>query len=693
MQFSFLAPLFAAALAAIAIPILVHLVHKERKDAIAFPSLMFLQRTPYQHASRQRIRDWLLFAARCLVIALLAAAFMRPVLARTAEAAATTNGGTEVVVLLDRSLSMRYGERWSAAQQAVRARIASVGRGDRLTIVPFDVRASVVNEATADQQLLRSALDSIRPVDAATRLAPAVALARRALGMSKLPKKELLIVSDFQRSAWDLGDEVKMPTGTTIVPVDVGQGTVLDRSVRAVETRRDLASSGERVIVSARVINVGPAVKGAAVRLEVNGRTVETRKIDLPADGGGAVAFAPVAVPGDGVPARVALDGDALTTDDAFHFLLRRAPTIGVLLIDHGDASTERSIFVARALAIGDQPAFDVKAVRAPRATPADLQGRRLVILNDAGIPPGIGAERLLAYVRGGGGLVNVLGERSASRNWPAAAQPLLPGAIGNPVDRLGERGAVLGYLDRAHPALSIFGGTRSGDLSVARVFRYRPLAVQDGVLARFDDGAVALAEHRQGRGRIVTWGSSLDGLWNDLPRQAVFLPFMHQLTQYAATYRPQRSAFPVGESVDLVEGTGVDSVAASAGRFSVVAPDGSRLAVGGPDAPGALELRQAGWYEVRRSGAPNERPRLVAANPAPSELEFATFDPARLTNALAPDGGLATAEGTVDPVQRLVDQERTQSMWWYLLVVAALVLLAEGVLASRVSRRRLQPR
>jgi len=39
------------------------------------------------------------------------------------------------------------------------------------------------------------------------------------------------------------------------------------------------------------------------------------------------------------------------------------------------------------------------------------------------------------------------------------------------------------------------------------------------------------------------------------------------------------------------------------------------------------------------------------------------------------------------------VEQERTQSMWWYLLVVASLVLLAEGVLASRASRRRLQPR
>lgn len=91
MRFSFLVPLFAGALAAIVVPLLVHLVHKERKEAVAFPSLMFVQRMPYQHASRQRIRDWLLFAARCLVIALLAAAFMRPVLARTA--AASPGGG------------------------------------------------------------------------------------------------------------------------------------------------------------------------------------------------------------------------------------------------------------------------------------------------------------------------------------------------------------------------------------------------------------------------------------------------------------------------------------------------------------------------------------------------------------------------------------------------------------------------
>ncbi len=700
MSLSFLAPIFAAALAAIGVPLLVHLVHRERKESVAFPSLMFLARTPYQHSSRQRIRDWLLFAARCLIIALLAAAFMRPVFAREASARAAGGGGTEVVVLLDRSLSMRYGQRWPTALDAVRKRIAALGSDDLLTLVPFDLRATAVNAPTAEGAALRSALDSLSPTDAGTRLAPAVAVARRALGLSRLPRKEVMVVSDFQRSSWDLGDDVQMPSGTTIVPVDVASGDVVDRSVRAVEMRRDPAAPDERVVVTARFINVGPAVKAAKVRLEVNGRDASARTVDLPADGGGAVSFAPVQVPGEGVPARIVMEPDGLPTDDVFQFMLRRTPTIGVLVIDHSDAAPERGIFVARALAIGDQPAFDVKSIRSGRVTASDLTGRQLVVLNDAGVPAALGAERLLSFVRSGGGIINALGEHGSASMWSARAAALVPGPVGSPVDRLGERGAVLGYLDRTHPALSVFSGARSGDLSAARFYRYRPIETSDGVLARFDDGAVALAEQRVGRGRLLTWGSSFDGVWNDLPRQAVFLPFLQQLAQYAASYRPVRSEHAVGETVELgraggVEGapTASDSVAADAPRYSVLSPSGARLSIGGSDAPRALELRETGWYEVRRSGVPNERPQLVASNPAAAELDFATFDPARLTNALGPAGESVAADSIPDPEQQLVDQERKQSIWWYLLVVAALVLLAESLLASRVSQRRLQPR
>src|SRR5688500_11017947 len=193
---SFLAPLFALGLAALAIPILVHLVHKERKETTPFPSLMFLLRTPYQHSRRQRIRDWLLFATRALVFLLLVAAFARPVFDRPPAAqAAVTGGGREVVILLDRSFSMHVGDRWARAQAAARQAIDGLGPADRGTVVLFADQARAVREENGTRAQLRAAVDSASPGDAATRYAPALTLARRTVAASQLPKREVVVVS------------------------------------------------------------------------------------------------------------------------------------------------------------------------------------------------------------------------------------------------------------------------------------------------------------------------------------------------------------------------------------------------------------------------------------------------------------------------------------------------------------------
>src|SRR5262245_42994883 len=157
---SFLAPLFAIGLAALVVPILVHLVHKERKETTPFPSLMFLLRTPYQHSRRQRIRDWLLFLTRAAVFLLLVAAFARPVFDRPPEAgAAAVGGGREIVILLDRSFSMRVGDRWSRAQAAARQAVDGLGPADRGTLVLFADQARAVREEGASRAALRATID------------------------------------------------------------------------------------------------------------------------------------------------------------------------------------------------------------------------------------------------------------------------------------------------------------------------------------------------------------------------------------------------------------------------------------------------------------------------------------------------------------------------------------------------------
>jgi len=108
---SFLTPLFLAGLTGIAIPVIIHLIQKERKNVVAFPSLMFLRRIPYQSVNRRRIRNWPLLLLRVAALAIIVMAFARPFLKRDTFAAAAAGGAREVVILLDRSYSIGYGDR------------------------------------------------------------------------------------------------------------------------------------------------------------------------------------------------------------------------------------------------------------------------------------------------------------------------------------------------------------------------------------------------------------------------------------------------------------------------------------------------------------------------------------------------------------------------------------------------------
>ena len=91
-----LAPLFLLGLATIAVPVILHMIQRERKDEVEFPSLMFLRKVPYRSFRRQRIRHWFLLLLRCAALLLLLFAFARPFI-RAAALAAVTDGAREAL--------------------------------------------------------------------------------------------------------------------------------------------------------------------------------------------------------------------------------------------------------------------------------------------------------------------------------------------------------------------------------------------------------------------------------------------------------------------------------------------------------------------------------------------------------------------------------------------------------------------
>src|ERR1019366_1911167 len=147
---AFLTPLFLLGLGAIAIPVLIHLIQREKKRVIEFPSLMFVRRIPYQSVRRRRIRHWALRLMRAAAIALIVAAFARPFLRQSAAAAAVSGGAREVVVLLDQSASMGYGDHWDRAREAAWTVVRGLGKDDKATLVLFSRNAEENMRATSD---------------------------------------------------------------------------------------------------------------------------------------------------------------------------------------------------------------------------------------------------------------------------------------------------------------------------------------------------------------------------------------------------------------------------------------------------------------------------------------------------------------------------------------------------------------
>jgi len=528
-----------------------------------------------------------------------------------------------------------------------------------------------------------------------TRYAAPLQLAEQVLLESQLPNREAIVITDFQKVGWEEDTDVQLPLGTVLRRIDVASPDPANLAVAGLTLDRSYRDGRERVAVLARVVNQGrDTVSNAQIALLLDGEQTASQAVNVDPSGSATVRFPPFALPQREVRGSVQLVADALPFDDVFRFVLSPSQSISVLILEHPGAGRDESLYLSRALGIGSEPphAVDVKRISVLRQS--DLDGRSVVILNDAPFPTGNNGTRLRRFLNDGGGLMVILGPRSGAGSWPQDVADLLPGAIGVPIDRLADRGGTLSIMDYDHPVFDVFSAPRSGDFSQARYFRYRRIQ-DDGraaVLARFDDGNIALAETRAGSGKVLVWASGLTNSWNDLPVQPVFLPTMHQVVRYLARYTPQQPWLTVGQVVDLAQYLtgGVEDASGTdrGAQVSVIveSPTGSREVRQIGVAAEYLALAEQGFYEVRRM-EDIDVIGTIAVNVDVTESDLTRLEPEEWASSVTYRGaGQSAADlaATLTPGEK----ERRQGLWWYLLVAVLLVLVAESAISNRVSHK-----
>lgn len=667
----FLVPAFLAGLVALAVPVILHLRHREKEKPFRFPSLMFLERIPIRTAHRRRITDWLLLALRAAAVILLVVAFARPFLGRRAAGVAGEQTRA-VVLLLDRSLSMSHRDVWPAALDSARRILAGLGAGDRVAVVQFDEEAVVAQPLTEDHAAARAAVESTRPGSRGTRYVAALRVARQVLLGAPDAEGEVLVVTDLQRSGVAGLAGLDLPSGLVVRAVPVAPRDRGNTAITGVEIQRLQDGERARLAVQVRMVTRElAAARRVRLTLTLNGRESGTRDVTLPATGSLPIAFDPVPMPAGRVQAVITAEADALAGDDVFRFVVPADDALRVLLLAPDDARGEETLFFERALSIGRSPVLRVER----RRTALDagvLQRVGLVVLWDQPPPSAAAAAgALTAWIRDGGGLVIAAGRRLAARGGQASS--LMPATIRGAADRLADRGGTLGEVSTEHPVFAPFRDAAAA-LGAARFLRYPRLEPAPGadVLARFDDGLPAVVERREGPGRVLLVAAPLDAQGGDFPLQPAYLPFLRRLAIHASGHEAIPLWHTTGEN-GLVRGDVQDPV--------VSAPGGEIRRIASDTTGCVVAFTEAGFYAVHDGRVAGEPKAVLAANPPPGESDLTPMDPRELLLGVR-QTDTALAASASEPTAR--ETEGRQRLWRVLLALAAAVLLTETLIANR---------
>lgn len=687
---SFLNSFFFWGLAAASLPIIIHLIKRNRAIKLPFAAMRFLQAEPNKQHRSQRLKQIILLMMRITALALLALAFARPFLENGDTGTLWGDQPKAVVVMIDNSFSMAKDDHLAQAVEQAKKIVRSFSPRDHVQVMQFAETTETVGAAESNFSALANLLDDrISLSNAGTNYLQALQAAESALLEAPATYKYVYMISDFQRTAWErLNPHWRIQSGINLNLIPVGDGNAANIAVLDVHvTKPD--KDRRRADVLARVKNFGTETQRVSLVLRMNNRKTAQRNFTLQPGTEQVVRFRRVAAPAGYVTGQVTLVGEkgGLMVDNSYFFILETQSRAQILAVDgepDRDLTRDELFFLDRALNLPGYARFSLIKTTSKKLPQFDFSEYRAVILANVQDLPRAMVKRLTYYVRSGGGLIIALGDRTNPNIFNSLFQELTPATLNNRAFRSVERenGVILAEVDYQHPIFRLFSDAGQGDLSTAQFYQYfhvEPLS-PESVLAAFDDGSPAILERKVGSGKVILLTSSLDSEWNDLPVKAMYLPLLYQTLEYVASQRKGQNSFLVGNSVPLQRfGVGDKEVR----QASIKTPAGQ-----GIDLDGSLfeQTGEPGIYEVWRKGQ-KQPVAYFAVNVDPKESDLAGLPPEELQAKVAEvtNDEILTASLTVDNPG--VHLEKHQRLWRFGILLAIFLLVGETWLANRTYR------
>jgi hypothetical protein len=562
---TFLNPAILWALAAVSIPVIIHIFNLKRTKKIEFSTLMFLKEIQQSKYKKIKLKQLLILLCRIAFVILLVLMFAKPFtkgfLGTTGEKARSS-----VLIILDDSFSMQSretsGNTFDNAKAKVTETLNILDPNDEV----FFTAVSQVNRLDRnmlykDVTRLRDTLALLKTSDVTKSMNEVLFFAKEILRSASHSYKEVYIFTDGQKSFIEnanvISDGLKPDEQTKLNIVLIGSRTPNNLSVDTLNTVTKIFEKNKPVKIKASVNNHNNFnVLNKSVIISF-GSYKDEKAIDIPANSTVDVEF----IINPGVTGFAGgfieliqneISDDEISSDNKQFFSFFVPEKITLLLVSNFPndlqyinlalSSSEELMkdSLGNRLSSGSKY-FEIKQVSAGELVNENLNNFNAVLIaNKSQFSQGE-SQKLKAHIEGGGGVIIYPGSVSTAESFNSQLMreldlPLVNGSFGND-----NTSYAFDKIDFQHPIFEgIFKqGSNQKNINIESPSVRAGLNLSTGQnsipLITLNNEKSFLVEYSKGKGRLLLFAVSPDMNSSDYPTKNLFSPITVRSILYLA--------------------------------------------------------------------------------------------------------------------------------------------------------------
>lgn len=675
------------------IPIIIHLITRQKAKKVNFSSIKFLIELKNQQIKRLKIRQILLLILRTLILLLLILAFARPTLKGNLSASHTSSAKTSAVIILDNSLSMGVESNGQPLLEAAKQKVIELGDsfkpGDEIFgLFPVNGAPSIFDGPRYNFETVSRLVGKVKLSTKQTDILSALGRAKEILENAINVNKEIYLISDLQKSGFDSGQELTSSIFNEenfklfIIPVRAQQ--VSNLVVEKVQPVNQIIEKGKVFELEAHIRNVGDKPqRNRLVQIFIEGKRSGQATATVNPGESRKIKFRVIPQSSGLKTGSVLIEDDDLYLDNRRHFTFYVPEQHNVLLVSLRE---QDAVYLRLALKPDQKGKSSVKIdqITPEKIEFGTLNKYQVLVLSNVPRIDGAMLASVKSYVNNGGGLIIFLGDDVDLKNYNEniCAELELPPFV----ETIGELGKsrdylTLGKIDFSHPIFTGVFETSQKEIDSPSFYflaKAKTSPNHDRII-EFSNGEPFLVETSAGQGRVMLFTTSVDPEWSDLYLKGMFVPVLNRCVAYLAGHTSKAEQnFLVDDQISM-DVEVVDNLSG----FKIRKPDGTDVKVIPKIGNGYYKISfddtdMAGIYSLL---ADEEVITELAVNPNPVESDIQNISSDELKR-IAGNTEIITVDRTESLAGLITASRFGRELWKYVIGLVLLLLFIEMLIA-----------